>query len=94
MAAFLKIVSGVYLVCVWLPVLAFFTGLHTPSLDASLGNTGVKLLGFLIAVVLSIPAVAMFGFAQIISNVRSMRNSIRIQGDHLAAMRRYYEPNR
>jgi di/tricarboxylate transporter len=91
MAAFLKIVSGIYLICIWL-VLALFTGVHVSTLDDSLGGAGVKLFGFLVAVVLSIPAAAMFGFAQIISDVRALRDQTRIQGQHLAAMRRYYEP--
>jgi hypothetical protein len=92
MAAFLKIVSGLYLVIVWL-AFAGVTSTTTP-LNASVGSDGVKILAFLCAVGLSIPAAVLFGFAQIVGDIRIMRNNARLQGEHLAAMRRYYEPTR
>ena len=92
MAIFLKIVSGTYLALVWAAFVSTFAGAHLgpPSLEP----TTVHLLGFLIALVLSIPAAALFGFAQIVGDVRIMRNSALVHTNHLAAMRRYYEPNR
>lgn len=94
MAAFLKIVSGVYLAFVWL---AFFLALSAPQLPSSYGplgsgNAGVHVLMFLIAVGLSIPAVALFAFGQVVGDVRITRNYARTQAEHLQAMRRYYEP--
>jgi hypothetical protein len=93
MAAFLKVVSGVYLAFVWL---IFIGAISTPPpLTSSLGSdTAVKLITFMIAVGLSIPAVALFAFGQVVGDVRIMRNNARMQSDHLQAMRAYYEPNR
>ena len=95
MALFLKIVSGVYLFFVWLTFALVAggpsLGLH---LNPSVGEAAVKTIAFFMAIGLSIPAVALFGFAQIVGDVRIMRNNARLQSDHLAAMRRYYEPNR
>jgi len=88
MAAFLKIVSGVYLVFVWL---VFAMMLKTPVAASSLGGAE-PVFAFLIAVALSIPAVALFAFGQVVGDVRIIRNNSRLQVDHLAAMRRYYEP--
>lgn len=92
MALFLKIVSGVYLAFVWL---AFFLALSAPTpLNASLGSGLANIVAFLIAVGLSIPAVALFAFGQVVGDVRIMRNNARLQSEHLQAMRAYYEPNR
>jgi hypothetical protein len=89
MATFLKIVSGVYLVLVWLAFAGTFAGYHGPE---SLGNNATHILAFFIAVGLSIPAAILFGFAQVVGDVRVMRNCAVRQVNHLAAMRRYYEP--
>jgi hypothetical protein len=84
MAAFLKIVSGIYLVFVWL---VFFITLSTPThLNASLGASGAQVMTFMIAIGLSIPAVALFAFGQVVGDVRIMRNNARMQSDHLQAM--------
>jgi hypothetical protein len=92
MSIFLKVISGLYLVLVWFAFASTFVGVHVgPS---SLDDDTVHILGFFIALVLSIPAAALFGFAQIIGDVREMRNTLWLQADHLAAMRRYYEPHR
>jgi hypothetical protein len=85
MAAFLKIVSGVYLIFVWL---AFSLTLKAPvPLAPGLGGAE-PIIAFLIAIGLSIPAVALFAFGQVVGDVRVMRNNTKLQSDHLAAMRR------
>jgi hypothetical protein len=92
MAAFLKIVSGVYLAFIWL---VFFLAASRPTpLNASLGTDGAHIITFMIAIGLSIPAAALFAFGQVVGDVRVMRNHARIQSEHLQAMRSYYEPER
>ncbi len=95
MAAFLKVVSGVYFASVWF---AFFLTVSTPSpltsISAPLGPNGSGIIAFAIAIGLSIPAVALFAFGQVVGDVRIMRNHVRMQSDHLQAMRAYYEPER
>jgi hypothetical protein len=92
MATFLKIVSGVYLAFVWL-IFAMTVGrplgMYTPLL-----SSGGTVMTFMIAVGLSIPAVALFAFGQVVGDVRIMRNNAREQSEHLRAMRAYYEPQR
>ena len=91
MAIFLKIVSGVYLAFVWL---VFFMTLSVPTpLNASIGSAGANVITFMIAIGLSIPAVALFAFGQVVGDIRIMRNNARLQSEHLRAMRAYYEPN-
>ncbi len=90
MATFLKIVSGIYLVFVWL---VFAMMLNLPMAEASPLGGLERIFGFLIAVGLSIPAVALFAFGQIVGDIRIMRNDSKAQLEHLAAVRRYYEPN-
>lgn len=46
---------------------------------------GATFLLFLGAVLLSIPAIALYAFGQVVGDVR-------IMAGHLAAMRKYYEP--
>lgn len=89
MATFLKVVSGIYLVFVWL---IFAMMLKTPIVATSSLNGAEPFFAFLIAVGLSIPAVALFAFGQVVGDVRVMRNNSKAQLDHLTAMRRYYEP--
>ncbi|NEV79804.1 hypothetical protein DYI24_22480 [Rhodopseudomonas sp. BR0C11] len=75
MAAFLKIVSSAYLVLVWL---SFFIGLQAPlSRELQIPVGGATILLFLIAVLLSIPGVALFAFGQLVGDVRAIRNSCR-----------------
>lgn len=90
MATFLKIVSGIYLLFIW-AVFAMMLNMPTPFGSVSPGLE--KVLGFLIAIGLSIPAVALFAFGQVVGDVRAMRNNTRRQEEHLLAMRRYYQPN-
>jgi hypothetical protein len=87
MAIFLKIVSGVYLTFVWL---VFFITMNAP-LPPVLGLGG-PIIVFLFTVLLSIPAVALFAFGQIVGDIRVMRHLAKRQADDLQAMRRYYEP--
>jgi hypothetical protein len=73
MAAFLKVVSGVYLAFVWL---IFFVMLGTPTpLTGSMAAGTANIMAFMIAVGLSIPAVALFAFGQVVGDVRIMRGS-------------------
>jgi hypothetical protein len=91
MAIFLKLVSGVYLAFVWL---AFFMTLSVPTpLNTSLGSGSANVITFMIAIGLSIPAVALFAFGQVVGDIRVMRNYSRLQSEHLRSMRAYYEPN-
>jgi hypothetical protein len=89
MATFLKVVSGLYLLFVWA---AFAMTLNMPAAFGATNAGSEKLLAFLIAVGLSIPAVALFAFGQVVGDVRAMRNNTRRQEEHLQAMRHYYEP--
>jgi len=84
MARFLKIVSGLYLVLVWFAfVLVISAG------DA---RTPAELFAAVFAAVsLSIPSAALFVFAQIVEDVRSVRNNLRLQSHHLEAIRNHYE---
>ncbi|KRR07682.1 hypothetical protein [Bradyrhizobium valentinum] len=91
MAIFLKIVSGVYLAFVWL-VLFLTLSVPTP-LNASVASAGASVIVFMIAIGLSIPAVALFAFGQVVGDVRILRNNARLQSEHLKAMRAYYEPS-
>jgi cytochrome c biogenesis protein CcdA len=91
MATFLKVVSGIYLAFVWL--VAFGVLSAPPPVTASMGSSHtVVFLIVLFAVGLSIPAVALFAFGQVVGDVRIIRNNARLQNDHLRAMRSYYEP--
>lgn len=93
MAFFLKAVSGIYLFFVWASCAMAIA--HPTPLSASVGGeSAANVLIVMLCIGLSIPAVALFGFAQIVGDVRAIRNSARLHGDHLAAMRRYYEPQR
>jgi hypothetical protein len=80
MSVFLRIVSAFYLIVVW----GVFAGTLKMPIVPSAGALEPILL-FLFAVALSIPAVALFAFGQVVGDVRATRN-------HLAALRRYYEP--
>ena len=100
MATFLKMVSGIYLVLVWLPVLGLFTGLHTPTLDASLGETGTKALAILVAVGLTIPGCrGCSDLLKLLGDVRAMRLMLGFRGSiwpqcGAITIRQPYEPQR
>jgi uncharacterized membrane protein (DUF485 family) len=84
MTRFLKIISGLNLVLVW-----FAFVLVISVADA---RTPAEMLAAVFAAVsLSIPSAVLFAFAQILEDVRSMRNNLRLQSHHLEAMRAYYE---
>ena len=93
MAIFLKAVSGFYLILIWVGVVAAWS---KPTPLAGTVGTGdaANFLVLLIAVSLSIPAAILFGFAQIVEDVRAMRKLAKTQNESLTAMRRYYEPAR
>ncbi|MDB5824130.1 MAG: hypothetical protein JWR21_2834 [Herminiimonas sp.] len=91
MATILRIVSAIYLIFIWV---VFFGTMNVPTPMASVPDTTVKLMVFSICVGLSIPAVALFAFGQVVADVRVMRNNARLQTEHLDAMRTYYEPER
>lgn len=93
MALVLRLISGIYLVLVWtifVMVVFFMPGSDPSVLSAAAGfpaSSGLAIfLLFLAAVALSIPAIALYAFGQVVGDVRAMT-------DHLGAMRRYYEPN-
>lgn len=96
MSLILRLISGVYLILVWtvfVATVAFLPGIAVDSAIAMQRLTGTfpsdglfLLLLFLTAVFLSIPAIALYAFGQVVGDVRAMT-------DHLGAMRRYYEPN-
>lgn len=92
MAFFLKAVSGLYLILVWAGV-ALALGKPPAPLANTVGGGGLSTFFILLfAVSASIPAAIMFGFAQIVEDVRAIRKSAKTQTEHLTAMRRYYEP--
>jgi hypothetical protein len=76
MTRFLKIISGLNLVLVW-----FAFVLVISVADA---RTPAEMLAAVFAAVsLSIPSAVLFAFAQILEDVRSMRNNLRLQSHHL-----------
>jgi TRAP-type C4-dicarboxylate transport system permease small subunit len=84
MARFLKIFSGLYLVLVWFAFVLAILAAHarTPA---------EGLAAVLVAVSLSIPSAALFAFAQILEDARSVRNNLRLQSHHLEAIRNHHE---
>lgn len=84
MATFLRIVSILYLLIVWV---TFGGAIHT---QASSGLTPILL--FLGAVSLTIPAAVLYAFGQVVDDISAMRHNSKLQTDSLIAMRRYYEP--
>jgi len=90
MAAFLKIVSGVYLALIWF-VFAF--AVSHPNDTGPYNHDAVVVVAFVIAIGLSIPAAVLFAFGQVVGDVRIMRSHVRQQNEHLRAIRAYYEPS-
>ena len=84
MARFLKIFSGLYLVLVW-------SAFALAILAAEARTPAELLVAVFAAVSLSIPSAALFVFAQIVEDVRSVRNNSRLQSHHLEAIRNHYE---
>ena len=91
MGIFLKIVSGVYLAFVWLIFALTLKNLGAVSSTLG-GDAAAQVIAFMIAVGLSIPAAVLFGFGQIVSDIRVIRHLTRTQTEDLRAVRRYYEP--
>ena len=67
---------------------AAFVSLSTDIFNAvgTMKPAVANMITFFICVVLSIPAVALFAFGQVVGDVRAMRQ-------HLRVMRNYYEPD-
>jgi hypothetical protein len=84
MTRFLKIFSGLYLVLVW-------SAFALAILAAEARTPAEMLVAVFAAVSLSIPSAALFVFAQIVEDVRSVRNNSRLQSHHLEAIRNHYE---
>ena len=89
MGIFLQIVSAIYLVLVWL---AAIMTLRDPAPLASTVGDAAGVFTVMIAVLLSIPAAILFGFGQIVSDIRVIRHLTRTQAEDLRAVRRYSEP--
>lgn len=89
MAIFLKAFSGVYLLIVWV---VFFIAVNRPPPSKEAANLfgytpeGLIFYTFVLCLFLSVPAVIMYAFGQVVGDVRAMRG-------HLRAMRAYYEPH-
>lgn len=93
MAFFLKTVSGLYLFLVWL-IIAMAISRPVSPLAGTVGSgEAASVIVLFVGIVFSIPAAVLFGFAQIVDDVRTMRKLAKSQNDQLTAMRRYYEPN-
>src|SRR5262245_17023653 len=90
MATFLKIVSVIYLIVVWISFAVAVGIAGKPPMSAA---PFMNILAFLIAVSLSIPAAVLFAFAQVVEDVRSMRTNIRTVAEDIRAVRQYYEQN-
>lgn len=84
MATFLRIISVIYLLVVWV---TFGGAMHAQETS---GLTSILL--FIGAVSLTIPAAVLYAFGQVVDDISAMRHNSRVQCEHLAAMRRYYEP--
>lgn len=92
MAMFLKIVSVLYLAFVWLAFFLAFKEIN--PLQPMMATDEAKIIAFLIAVGLSIPAAVLYAFGQLVGDMRTTRNYARLQNEHLKAMRSYYETQR
>lgn len=89
MANFLKVVSGIYLIFVWLVFVLMAT---TPAANAYVGSGG-SIIAFAAAIGLSIPAAIIYAFGQIVGDIRQMRDDARVSLNNIRVMRRYYEPD-
>jgi hypothetical protein len=86
MAGFLKIVAGICLAVTWVVCGIIAAGaLLSSHPSAQDGTFWIYLM--VTCVGLSLPAAILFAFAAIVDDVSEMKA-------HLAAMRRYYEPER
>jgi hypothetical protein len=78
-AIFLKVVSGIYFILIWLVAVV---ALMTPLEGLSVWHKPIIVI---IAATLTLPAAALYAFGTVVGDTRRIRN-------HLAAIRRYYEP--
>lgn len=84
MAAFLKFVSGIYLTFVWLVVFLSIKNIGTAGVS---DPTLYQLAFIIIGVGLTVPAALIFAFGTLVGDTKKIR-------EHLAAIRRYYEPGK
>jgi hypothetical protein len=89
MGTFLQLVSGIYLIVVW-TIFAIAVSELPPSMVGT-AQDAIDAVLLLIAIGLSIPALILFGFAQLLVDNRAVRSNIRIQADRLRTMRTYHE---
>lgn len=89
MPTFLKIVSGLYLLIVWL---VFFSATRIPAPPTLGSDFPFRAMVLVLAVSFSIPAAILYAFGQLVAEVRSIRHLSHLQAEHLKAVRRYYEP--
>src|SRR5438034_4250261 len=85
MGTFLQLVSGIYLIAVW----TFFdiAVSEVPPSMVGMAKDAIDAILLLISIWLSIPALILFGFAQLPGDDPVMRNSIRMQNDQPKAVR-------
>jgi hypothetical protein len=86
MGTLIQLVSGIYLIVVWT-----IFAIAVSELPPSMVGTAQDAVLLLIAIGLSIPALILFGFAQLLGDNRAVRSNIRIQSDRLKTMRTYHE---
>jgi hypothetical protein len=84
MGVVLKIVATIYLAIIWGTVVRVFYIPYVPNIYFT--ELGLQIFLIVFAISSSVPAAALFGFGQVVGDVRAMRG-------HLKAMRKYYEPN-
>jgi hypothetical protein len=85
MALFLKFISGLYLILVWtLFFVVFFFGPDVAAIPNRYGHVAETTpIFFIICAVLSIPAVALYAFGQIVGDIRASRLHLEAMLEHL-----------
>jgi HAMP domain-containing protein len=92
MPKFLKAVSVVYLVVIWLiAAVVLVASVSVPQTPPEI-RLAVQLVTIGTAIILSVPAAALYAFGQLAGDVRQMRDDARASLNNLRAIRRYYEP--
>jgi hypothetical protein len=93
MPSFLKVVSIIYLIVIWLIAVAFCFGAGSVPDTAPQMKLGLQLISVALATILSIPAAALYAFGQLAADIRRMRDDLTASLNNLRVMRRYYEPD-
>jgi hypothetical protein len=84
-AIFLKIVSGIYLILVWLTF--FAVSANAPrELTSGMNAEAFRFVAFAATIGLSIPAAVLFAFGQIVGDVRFIRNQTSLKNRDTAAI--------